>query len=189
MYDTMMFDVWYSHVWCTLHHAPDPSGCGGFARCLEAAGLVELAAAQDRYWTPLYRTQDITVSYTRHHGIVHQTSHQTSRFIARHNVRCSRSGTCARQPSLTHRHRCIIHQISVYHTPASHKTALYKTPDITVSYTRYRYIIHWTSLYHTQNTTPSYTRYSITVSCTRHHCIIHTLDITVSYTRHHCIIH
>jgi len=73
----------------------------------------------------------------------------------------------------------------------------------TVPYTK-----HQTSLYPTANITVSYTRHhcilhqtslyhtpDITVSYSKHHCIIHqtslypTANITVSYTRHHCFIH
>jgi len=63
------------------------------------------------------------------------------------------------------------------------QTSLYRAPDITLSW--------YSLLYHTPDKTVSY----ITVSCTRHHRIVHqttlyhTPDITLSYTSLHCIIH
>jgi len=89
----------------------------------------------------LYRASDSGISYTSHHCIVYQTVSYT-----RHNC-------------MVPRHHCMVHQPLEYRTQTSlydHRTLLYRTLDITVSYTRR--IIHQTSLYRTLDITVSYTR-------------------------------
>jgi len=65
----------------------------------------------------MYHTPHITVSYTRQHCIINQTSLHDTRDLNASYLR----------------HHCIIHKTSMYHPP-----------DITVSYTIHHYIIHHT---------------------------------------------
>jgi len=115
------------------------------------------------------------------------------------------------------------------HRPIIHQTCLYHTPDGAVSYTRHRCIISQTLLYHTPDTAVSYQRRPCIIhqihvvlpaefsreKATMGHsdfgslqlsalriieggwCIIHRTpnalyhapNFTVSYTKHHCIVH
>jgi len=234
VYDTVMSGVWYSDVWCMIqwclvydtrclaHHTvwyqtaitfvASESAKPDF-RLVRRPTAIDLGPCRTSDRRSRYRTPNISVSYTRHHCIIHPTS-------------------------LYHpRHQCIMHQTSLYHTPditvlyathhcityqtlgnhvpqnrlastlchhcITHQSTMYHTPDITVSYTRLHCIIHQTSLYHTSNITsmhhtsmnqtPGITvpyAYHFTVHQTlyhtsKHHC--HTPNKTVSYTKHHSI--
>jgi len=190
--DTVMCGVWYSDLWCIIQWLVvyDTYVICHYNSRLARKRLVtdprSASSPMARYWA------DITVSYTRHHCIIHQTSLYHTPDITLSYIR----------------HHCIIHQ-----------TSLYDTPDITAPYTRHNCIIHQTSLHHTRDNavssrhhciihqTTEYHKHDNSVSYTTRHCIIHQTSLyhspdmtvsdnsvscikhSVSYARQHCIIH